>query len=77
MPAASRARTRKEWFPSERAETEAGEVQEVKALPSRLHSKVAAGSLEEKVKEAVVWLVGLGGKERRLVSGSVRSTRQA
>jgi hypothetical protein len=54
----------------------AGEVQGLKAAPSKLHSKPVPISLEVKTKVAVLWLDGLGGSEVMLVSGADRSMSQ-
>ena len=52
-----------------------GEVQGVKAAPSREHSNVAPGS-EEKVNVTVSSLVSAGGAECMVVWGAVVSTVQ-
>ena len=76
MPAASVAFTAKVWEPSLRLLRLFGELQLVKAAPSRLHWKVEFASLEEKSKlgEALLdWLVGLVSM---VVSGATVSTVQ-
>ena len=52
MPAASVAFTSKVWVPSANPVYCFGEEQALKAAPSREHSKVESGSVEEKVNVA-------------------------
>ena len=74
MPAASVARTRKVWDPSERLAYAFGEEQVAKAPESRLHWKVEPGSLEEKPKLGEGLVVVPVGPEVIVVSGGVVST---
>ena len=72
FPALSRARTSNEWAPSARPEYDRGEAQPANVTPSRLHSKVAPGSLvNSNVAELLV--VGPLGPAVIWVSGGVVS----
>ena len=46
-----------------------GLVQAVKALPSSWQRKLTPGSVSEKLKLALVWLVGLAGVELMVGAG--------
>jgi hypothetical protein len=74
LPALSVARTWKVWLPSARPEYVFGDVQDVKAAPSRLHWKLEPGSVEEKSNVAPVAIVSAAGSDGpMLVSGGVAS----
>jgi hypothetical protein len=76
LPPASVALTRKVCEPSERPERFLGEVQTLKALPSRLHSNVAPASSEEKAKVAEALFVRDAGFVSMVVFGAPVSTLQ-
>src|SRR5688572_13968667 len=69
MPAASIARTTSSCGPARRSLNCGGDGHEPKSGASSAHSKVASGSLEEKVNAAVVSSVVGDGPERIVVSG--------
>jgi hypothetical protein len=53
-----------------------GDVHGLKLAPSMLHLNVDPGSLELKLKLALVWFVGFAGEDVIIVSGGVVSTVQ-
>jgi hypothetical protein len=71
--AASRARTRNWWTPTDRSLSSAGEVQVLYVAPSSEHSKVTPASLDENVRLALVLAVSASGPVRIVVSGAVVS----
>jgi hypothetical protein len=73
LPAASVARTLKVWEPSANPVYCWGEEQALKAAPSREHSKVEFGSVEENVKLASLVFTIPDGPESMMVSGGVVS----
>jgi hypothetical protein len=77
LPAASVALTSKVWGPSARSGYSCGEVQLLKTVSSRLHSKVESSSEEENSKVAVRALIVPVGPESTVVSGAVESSVNA
>src|SRR4051812_49047252 len=73
LPAASVARTAKEWAPWPTVSVR-GDEQEANGPPSRLHSNVEPASVAVKAKSAAVFAVGSGGPEVMLVPGATVST---
>ena len=72
LPAASMARTRSWWLPTDRAVYVTGETHVLKAEPSSEHWKVAPASLEN-VSVACVLPVSAGGPVSIAVFGAVVS----
>jgi hypothetical protein len=73
FPAGSVARTLKVWLPPASPVYVWGDAHAAKAEPSRLHWNVEPASVDVKVKDAVVWFVGLVGALVTDVSGAVTS----
>jgi hypothetical protein len=73
FPAASVARTLKVWDLLASPVYRVGEEQALKAAPSREHSKVELGSVEENVKRASLVFTVPDGPELMTVSGGVVS----
>jgi hypothetical protein len=74
LPSGSLATTRSSWSPRGRSVYSAGEVQAAEAPLSSEHSKVEPSTLDERLKLALVLVVGLAGPDRIVVSGYVGST---
>jgi hypothetical protein len=73
LRAASMARTRSWWTPTDISVSSSGVRHALKAAPSSEHSKVEPVSLAEKVMVAAVLAVSAGGPESMVVCGGVVS----